>query len=89
MQQIFQEAFITISASSARRIHDGFLHLREPLTEIRLQLPCQTLEGTIGSIVLENPQRYAPKKDPISLKAWTLQEHMLSQRMLGYGNQEL
>lgn len=68
MPQIFQEAFVTISASSARSIHDGFLHYRESLTETRLQLPYQTPDGSIGSVVLEKPRRYSPEKEPISLR---------------------
>lgn len=89
MPQIFQEAFVTISASCARSMHEGFLHARDSTPETRLKLPFKTPKGSIGSIVLEKPRRYSPEQEPISLRAWTLQEHMLSPRILDYGSREL
>ncbi|KAF2177851.1 HET-domain-containing protein, partial [Zopfia rhizophila CBS 207.26] len=90
MAQIFEEAYVTISASSARNVNEGFLSPREPPVDSRLKLPYQTDDdGEMGSIIIEQPRQYSPEQTPISLRAWTLQEHILSPRILDYSVQEL
>ncbi|KAF2813899.1 uncharacterized protein BDZ99DRAFT_353768, partial [Mytilinidion resinicola] len=85
MPSIFQEAYVTISASSARNVQEGFLQPRPSVSKQSIKLPFRTPTGEAGSILIEEPHRYAPQKNPISLRAWTLQEHILSPRILDYG----
>ena len=89
MARIFEQASVTISASSARSIHEGFLKPRLPQAVSRLKLPYQKENGTPGSIFLEKQRQYNPEQEPISLRAWTLQEHMLSPRILDYSTEQL
>jgi hypothetical protein len=89
MSQIFSEAAVTISAASARSVQDGFLEPRKPLPDPPLRLALKTEEGISGSVFMEQPRHYTPEDDPISLRAWTLQEHILSQRLIIYSSREL
>jgi hypothetical protein len=89
MADIFSQATVTISAASARTVHDGFLRPQSPIRDTPLQLPFQTTGGNVGSILMEQPRNYTPEEDPISLRAWTLQEHFLSQRILMFSTKEL
>lgn len=89
MSQIFSEATVTISAASARSVHDGFLEPRRPSVDPPLKLTAEITGGDMGAIYMEQPQRYKPEDDPISLRAWTLQEHVLSSRTLMYSSREL
>ncbi|KAF2500607.1 HET-domain-containing protein [Lophium mytilinum] len=89
MPSIFQEAYITISASSARNVQEGFLQPRPSVSKTCMKLPFETPAGKSGSILIEEPHRYTPEKNPISLRAWTLSEHILSPRILDYGSEDV
>ncbi|KAF2197480.1 HET-domain-containing protein [Delitschia confertaspora ATCC 74209] len=89
MSQIFQQAFVTISASSARNVNEGFLDPRTPEIDSRLKLPYQTAEGSMGVVIIERPQMYSPEQEPINLRAWTLQKRMLSRNILNFGSRDL
>jgi hypothetical protein len=89
MPQIFQEAYVTISASSAKSVNEGFLQPRRSEPGARIKLPYKIPNRGLGSVLLEEPRQYTPAKDPISLRAWTLQEHILSPRILDFGCKDL
>jgi hypothetical protein len=88
MSEIFSEAVITISAASARSVQEGFLEPRRPLQEPPLKVGYESEIGVKGSIYVEQPRVFSPEEDPISLRAWTLQEHALSRRILMYSTRE-
>jgi hypothetical protein len=79
MARTFEQAWLTISAASAASVHEGFLNTRKPPQDTFLELPFETN----SHILVERVERaHDPATDPINLRAWTLQEHILSPRML-------
>lgn len=96
MPQYYKNAYITLSADSAQSAREGFLqnheHHRTPSKygrPIRIALDFSVSEGAMGSIVVENDVQYDLSKEPISLRAWTLQERLLSRRTVHFGTQGL
>ncbi|KAF2141989.1 uncharacterized protein K452DRAFT_249737, partial [Aplosporella prunicola CBS 121167] len=99
MHQIFRSAYVTIAATAARSCTDGFLiHERRLQSSIDWNL-CQVTahckNGTVGAVVVgENeaskdgsePQHFS---EPLSQRGWTLQETMLSSRILSYSSTQL
>lgn len=82
LADIFQGAYVTISAASASSSREGFLHNRQP--EI-VCIPYKLPDGVLGALNL-----YQEIEDePIHTRAWTLQEHVHSCRILEYGSQQL
>lgn len=92
MDQIYTCAELLISASRASCASAGFLQpiLPEEVeeTEIELSIPFKyTNQAETGRIVLEKwfPSRPDLTPEPIHSRAWTLQEHLLSKRILAFG----
>jgi hypothetical protein len=94
MADIFSNSYVTVSAASAASVSDGFLHQRhswhmQPLLRIPLRL-CPSDEP--ASLVLyDGPQMwgFGSKSSPIEKRGWTLQEKLLSRRVLFYGTTHL
>ncbi|KAL4938477.1 heterokaryon incompatibility protein-domain-containing protein [Aspergillus oleicola] len=84
LSDIFQGAFVTISAASASSSSQGFLHDRTP--EI-VRVPYMLPDGKLGALNLF--QEIGADPEPIHTRAWTLQEHVHSCRILEYGSQRL
>lgn len=83
MHQYYQNAFVTISALSAAGSHDGFLNTRPARTEIDLDqenLSLRTPSASWYNIM---------DQSPVAQRAWTLQEQLLSTRILHFGKDEL
>ncbi|KAM7210917.1 HET domain containing protein [Rhypophila decipiens] len=80
MAQTYRNATITISAATASSVHDGFLQTRRPKPSKcpRFKLP-----------FLQERIPYNACADPINQRAWTLQERLLSQRLLIYSTHTL
>jgi hypothetical protein len=94
MDRVYQCALITIAAASARGSAEGFLQRRSfegdlaPSTRYSmLHFPCP--DGEQGNIILRESCNYWPNKEPLSSRAWTLQERMLSPRILNYGSWQI
>ncbi|KAI9150883.1 hypothetical protein HJFPF1_10660 [Paramyrothecium foliicola] len=88
MAQIFRNASITISAALTSDANEGFFYPRdvEPanLDEAVPYLPfrcSEELVGTVGLLELSG----SSLRDAINRRGWTLQEQMLSRRLLIYG----
>ncbi|KAH6981905.1 heterokaryon incompatibility protein-domain-containing protein [Ilyonectria sp. MPI-CAGE-AT-0026] len=84
MSEIFEAAYVTISAASARSCREGFLAPRHPeLATIPYILP----DGELGALTLY--QDIDAADEPIQSRAWTLQEHVNASRILEFGTQQL
>ncbi|KAL6228851.1 heterokaryon incompatibility protein-domain-containing protein [Aspergillus navahoensis] len=84
LPDIFQGAYVTISAASASSSSQGFLYDRKPdIVRVPYMLP----DGNLGALNLF--QETSADPEPIHTRAWTLQEHIHSCRILEYGSQQL
>lgn len=93
MADYYRNAYVTICAAAAR-CSDGFLavhdecneHPNKGVARDLLQLPyCVPGEG-IGTLYFREECHYCLSDEPISARAWTLQERILSPRSLTYGS---
>lgn len=80
MHDIYRFSYLTISAARASSSQEGFLNHCKPVDPIRLAY--RGPDGTLGSIILSSCRMV---REPIHSRAWTLQEHTLSTRLLIFG----
>ena len=85
MPDVYGQAFITLSASSASSVNKGFLHTRD----IAMRFPPFSLryrcrDGAEGRLLFQ-PELY-PKRDPTNRRGWTLQERVLSPRLIDFSS---
>ncbi|KAJ3543652.1 hypothetical protein NM208_g3456 [Fusarium decemcellulare] len=90
MATIYKNATITLAAGTAENASDGFLGSvpNKPetyLPEHKFSIPMENDE--IGTVYLSH-EPYVPKH-PLDQRGWTLQEYLLSSRMLIFSDYEL
>lgn len=80
---IYASSYLTISAARATHSRQGFLHDASlPSTsELSFKLPFSCSDGKRGSILLSPGTVY---RAPIDCRSWTLQEYILSRRVLQF-----
>lgn len=84
MPYIYGMASMTIAASRARAATAGFLFPRlKDLQTPLFSLPYRCEDGDLGSIILLGCDE---TKEPIDERDWTLQERVLSSRLVEFGN---
>jgi len=91
MGDIFANAYVTISAATARSCEDGFLHERQLQSRAYtppIKIPCFSPTGFQDHVMLFQ-RGSAATREPIHYRAWTLQEDLLSPRLLFYGDFEV
>jgi hypothetical protein len=91
MGSIFANAYVTISAATAKSSQDGFLNERESQSRAYtppINIPCYSPSGRNDHIMLFQ-RGSATTREVIHNRAWTLQEDLLSPRILFYGDFEL
>jgi hypothetical protein len=88
MCRIYQQATVTIVAASATSASQGFLEDRNP-PEPAVQIPFWTPDDTLTSVYLRAEKLYDDEEEPINSRAWTLQEQLLSPRLLIYATHTL
>jgi hypothetical protein len=94
MSSIYYGATLTISAASAERSSEGFLGDRVlskayggALFSINYQHHAE--DGVDkGSVLLSQHPIYDESQEPIDRRGWTLQEHILSRRILRFGSKQ-
>lgn len=94
MNRIYSGSVVTICAASAKTCQAGFLDSRQQYSGlcgegVKATVICP---NGVGHIVLqqkENPDTVFNVKEPIHARGWTLQEHILSTRILFYGTHQL
>lgn len=88
MAEIYGKAALTISASCASSVNEGFLHPRPPCDspdrQVPVALPYCCPDGTLGTIVSVSGVNSDITQEPIMKRAWTLQEQLLSPRLIVY-----
>lgn len=100
MAEIYSHAYVTLSASTAANVHEGFLHERQPRTRSdiwpfqypRLMVPFRlpNSEEVTGTVILqEGDGEIMYSQDPIMFRSWTFQERLLSRRIIVFGAHEL
>jgi hypothetical protein len=101
MAQVYKAAYLTISAASAASSDQGFLHtnqarrIGETISQEQhtVKFPFRCESGEIGTFALEGPvldwSFLEHHRDPINKRAWTLQEHWLSPRIIMYSTRGL
>lgn len=94
MPEVYQYAGLTICAASSTSIHDGFLYQRGywshmlPATTIRIATDSGDSISLFVYLFLCT-LAFIRRPEPISRRAWTYQEDMLSPRMLNYRTHHL
>lgn len=87
MPLIYSQSTVTIVASRASGVYQGFLQERITPTYTRpaFELPYRCIGGEIGTAVLL-PYWYTPEEahQPLESRGWALQERLLSPRVLEY-----
>ena len=90
MAKIYSRAHITISAACSESSLKGFLYVRErEKATSRFRLPYQCPDGRKSVIELSPYEFHGHEMEPINTRAWTLQESLLSPRLLIYGSRQL
>jgi len=87
MPLIYSQATVTIIASRASSVQEGFLHGRTPWnsdTNKAFELPYKCISGETESVLLHRMIEEAT--EPLDYRAWALQERILSPRILEYGS---
>jgi hypothetical protein len=88
MDTIYNNSYVTISAASAASASVGFLYPRPQLhlKPLRIPLRLQPKDKVATSIMYEYSQlaRFEAEGNPVERRGWTLQEKLLSRRILVY-----
>lgn len=93
MPKIYSNAYVTVSAPYAGSCNDSFLQMdgeceKHPGTGITKDLfkqPYRCPDGSLDTIFLREETYYSSSNDFGSRRAWTLQERLLSPRVISYG----
>ncbi|KAH8812496.1 heterokaryon incompatibility protein-domain-containing protein [Xylogone sp. PMI_703] len=87
MGSIYRDATVTIFATSASKVDEGFLQHRSPDDGVLLPFyVSEYKQGTVTLILKDDA--YTPE-EPLDTRGWVLQETLLSRRRLVFGTKEL
>lgn len=91
MALIYRHALLTIAASCAHTVNEGFLHRVSPLcyerfapTSLRFRDSCGRESKVLVLTEKHHNSMFHKPKEPIDARAWALQEQLLSPRLLSY-----
>ena len=90
MNVIYKNSHLTISAASAEKCSEGFLQKRSMHSGLEagkdpFYMQYQCPDDVRGLVILREEAPYHPHWEATRARAWTLQEHVLSPRILIYG----
>ncbi|EEU35828.1 uncharacterized protein NECHADRAFT_77212 [Fusarium vanettenii 77-13-4] len=87
MGHVYENAQVTIAASRAERVQEGFLQDLIPYgcnkQDWVFKMRYRDLEGQVSPVVIA-PKLFRPPLDYLSNRAWAFQERLLSRRILEY-----
>ncbi|KAI1172788.1 HET-domain-containing protein [Nemania sp. FL0916] len=88
MADIYRESQLTIVVASASSASDGFLQAPQPPTFFvePFQVKIKADEEHLATLIFAYRETYRSDTDPINSRAWTLQERVLSKRLLIFSN---
>ena len=95
MAQYYSGSVVTLCAASAKRCTDGFLGVREDDPSVYslgpVVLQARTSSGRMGSVLVfgENSDEAEDRREPTTMRGWTLQESLLSRRLLIFSSRQL
>jgi hypothetical protein len=89
MGNIYNNAFFTIQASGAKDIQGGCFVPRIPQELPPAKLRFELEDGSTGSVFVRSRPLVDTKMEPLHQRGWTLQESLLSPRILSYGANEM
>ncbi|KAH7010212.1 heterokaryon incompatibility protein-domain-containing protein [Ilyonectria destructans] len=93
MSHIYRNATVTISAARAVDCNEGFLHehdLAETYRDIyEFRFSTDPDNGDSGTVYCSEGDIRRCTLDPIDKRAWTMQEHELSPRLLRFGGSQM
>lgn len=90
MRRIFQYASLAIAAAKSSSVKEAFLSWAHPdYFMLPFSIPFHHQSGTIKPISVGYRAYYRSNKDPWNFRAWTLEEQLLSPRLLVYSNDGL
>lgn len=89
MSAYYENGHLSICASVAAGSHEGFLEERKfkPYRYGPFELPYRGSNGRLGSLKLAQYHDYSKAMDPVTSRAWIMQESLLAPRMLSYSYQ--
>ncbi|KAF4632651.1 hypothetical protein G7Y89_g5472 [Cudoniella acicularis] len=87
MGRIYKTAAVTIAAASAASVHEGFLEDR-PVPSIPFPISKFGTGDATGKVWIHENTIESPD-EPLDKRGWTLQESLLSPRILYYGSKDL
>ena len=87
MNRIYSEAEVSIIASRASHVYEGFLHPRIASESLSSELPFRCKNGNMGTVQLVSaPGQF--ENEPLDTRGWTMQERLLSRRVLEFGTRQ-
>jgi hypothetical protein len=89
MNQIYGNATLTIAAAAASSTTEGIFSFGTGQDQPICRLPYQLLDGQRGFVNVEVYETEGPAEEPLDLRAWALQESLISSRLLRYGTSQM
>ena len=89
MDQVYKNATMIIVAACAPSVKDGFLKDRPGSGQSRFDVPIRLSPNQFFVVHTEEHIVYDDKSEPVNQRAWTLQEQLLSPRLLIYASHTL
>lgn len=89
MDQVYQNAVMTIVAACVPSVADGFLKDRLGSGKSCFDIPCRLNPEHFFVAHIQEHTMYDDKSEPINTRAWTFQEQLLSPRLLIYASHTL
>lgn len=86
MCDIYRQAFLTIVAANSARAIDGFLKNPSVSGPRPYRIPFWTTDGRLSLVCLQLEGWYNDDNEPINSRCWTLQERLLSRRLVIYAS---
>ncbi|KAL9113416.1 MAG: hypothetical protein Q9227_002457 [Pyrenula ochraceoflavens] len=89
MSSIYAGAELTIKAAAGADCHYGLFVERSWRSMSAAQLKCIDIHEIAHECFIRGPQNLPERDDPINKRGWTLQETLLSPKLLTFGNYEM